>query len=143
MIKIDYTDCRPSIKIEKGQELIFCIVRKKWLVITPEEWVRQNILCHLVNHLKYPVSLIGVEKQLAFGELKKRFDIVVYRNERPFIVIECKEMRETLNQAVLSQVLRYNMMLNADYFFISNGLSCYGFRISNSTLEEVNAFPGY
>ena len=78
MIKIEYPPYQPKIKTEEGREMIFDEVRRRWVVLTPEEWVRQNFLQYLVQVMKYPASLIAVEKEIRLGELKKRFDIVVY-----------------------------------------------------------------
>src|ERR1700712_1986682 len=98
MIKVIYPKKKPAIKTENGKEYIFCIIRKKWLLVTPEEWVRQNFLNYLTEILKYPASLIAVEKQLMVGEMKKRFDIIVYKDALPFIIIECKEMNVPLSE---------------------------------------------
>src|SRR5688572_28310618 len=120
MIKINYPDKKPDVKIVDGKEYIFCFIRKKWMLITPEEWVRQNVLLYLTGVLNYPASLIAVEKQLQLGELNKRFDIVVYKNDVPFVLIECKEMNVPINQKTLDQVMRYNINLQAAYFIITN-----------------------
>jgi len=143
MIRIDFTGCNTAIKLINGKENIFCIIRRKWLLITPEEWVRQNLLCYMVQVLKYPASLIAVEKQISLGELKKRYDIVVYKSNHPFLVIECKEMNVKLTEAVLSQVLRYNISLNADHFLISNGVSTFGYLKSKEGFHELHEFPLY
>ena len=143
MIKINYPDKKPSVKIEGGKEYIFCLARKKWMFITPEEWVRQNVLLYLTEVLKYPASLIAVEKQLQLGELNKRFDIVVYKNEVPFVLIECKEMNVPIGQKTLDQVMRYNINLQAAYFIITNGTGCYGFKKENESLQAINVFPAF
>ncbi|MFT3980269.1 MAG: type I restriction enzyme HsdR N-terminal domain-containing protein [Ferruginibacter sp.] len=143
MIDIVYPAVKPAIKTEGEKEFIFCVVRKKWMLITPEEWVRQNILLYLIHSLQYPASLIAVEKQLALGELKKRFDIVVYKSEKPFLLIECKAMEVPVTQKTLDQAMRYNINLQAGYFIISNGNHTYGFGVDNGRLQMLQAFPAY
>jgi hypothetical protein len=143
MIKIEYPAKKPQIKTEGGKEWIFCFNRKKWMVLTPEEWVRQNFLLFLTEVLKYPAALIAVEKQLLLGDLKKRFDIVVYKNAVPFVLVECKEMNVPVSQKTLDQVLRYNINLQAGYFFVTNGTACYGFKIEDGRLEYIEKFPAF
>jgi hypothetical protein len=111
------------------------------MVLTPEEWVRQNLLLYFTEVMKYPASLIAVEKQLLLGELKKRFDIVLYKNELPFILVECKEMNVPISQKTLDQLLRYNINLQAAHFIITNGTHCYGFEFQNGQMTEMNSFP--
>ena len=143
MIKINYPEKKPAIKDEGGKEWIFCIVRKKWMVLTPEEWVRQNLLLYFIEVMKYPASLMAVEKQLMLGDLKKRFDIVLYRDEVPFMLIECKEMNVPIDEKTMEQALRYNINLQAAYFIITNGNSCFGFKRVNHTVETIHQFPTY
>ena len=141
MIRINYADKKPSIKIEDNKELIFCIIRKRWFIITPEEWVRQNFLLYLIEILKYPASLIAVEKQLLLGEMKKRFDIVVYKNDSPFMIIECKEMKVPLSQNTLVQVLNYNTNIQALYIVVTNGNYCMAYKKEQNQFVEVYEFP--
>jgi hypothetical protein len=144
MIKINYPDRKPSIKTESGKELIFCIIRKRWLLITPEEWVRQNFLLYLIDVLHYPASLIAVEKQLLLGDVKKRFDIVVYDKEsKPFMIVECKEMNVALSESTLQQVLRYNINVKAKYLVVTNGSYCAAFKQENGSyiMEDIIPLP--
>ena len=78
MLQVKYPSKKPSIAVKYGMDKIFCICRKKWVSLTPEEWVRQNFILFLSEVLKYPVSLIAVEKQIRLGPLKKRFDLIVF-----------------------------------------------------------------
>ena len=111
-------------------------------MITPEEWVRQNFLHYLIEVLHYPASLIAVEKQLMLGDIKKRFDIVVYNKEsKPFMMIECKEMNVALSENVLQQVLRYNTNMQAKFLIITNGSHCFGFEKIDNRFEEINSMP--
>ncbi len=142
MIKITYPDKKPLIKTQEGKELIFCIIRKRWIQITPEEWVRQNFLQYLVEVLHYPASLIAVEKQLMIADIKKRFDIVVYdKQAKPFMIIECKEMNVPLSEEVLQQALRYNSNIQANYLMITNGSYCAGFEKVDNSFSEINMMP--
>lgn len=117
--------------IEPGQSLkIFDIIRKKYVVLTPEEWVRQHLLQFLVNERKFPQSLLSVEKKVLVNRLYRRTDIVVYSNSlRPLMVAECKAPSVSLNQLAFDQAARYNMTLGVSYFLISNGLSTHCCRV--------------
>lgn len=142
MIKIEYPPFQPKIKTEDAKEFIFDAVRKRWVVLTPEEWVRQNFLQYLIQIKKYPASLIAVEKAIRLGELKKRFDVVVYdRNSKPWMIVECKEMDVALNKAVLDQVLRYNISLNVPYLVITNGSYCMAMQLDANRMEALDTLP--
>ena len=144
MIKIDYPAYQPKIKEQLGKEFIFDEIRKQWMMLTPEEWVRQNFLQYLIQAKKYPSSLIAVEKEIQLGELAKRFDIVVYdQNTQPWMIIECKEMEVALNEQVLNQALRYNITLNVPYIVITNGTHCFGFLGKKGILEELSELPNF
>ena len=141
MIKIIYPDIKPSVKKENDKEVIFCSIRKRWYNITPEEWVRQNFLLYLIHVLNYPASLIAVEKQLQISEVKKRFDIVVYKNSLPFLIVECKEMNIPLTENTLRQVLNYNSTIQAPYMVITNGNYCAAFEKKENIFVEVFEIP--
>jgi hypothetical protein len=142
MIKIDYPPYQPKIKTDTGKEFIFDEIRKKWIMLTPEEWVRQNFLQYLVQVKKYPASLIAVEKEIELGEMKKRFDIVVYDgSHQPCMIVECKEMEVQLDKKVLDQVLRYNISLQVACLVITNGSYCYAFSTAGSSINEMDAIP--
>jgi len=103
--------------------LVFDAIRKKWLQLTPEEWVRQHVVNYFIIQQKYPSSLISLEKEIELNGIKKRYDVVVYTKElKPFIIVECKAPGVELSQEVLEQASRYNLILNVDYVFITNGL---------------------
>ncbi|MEO7044266.1 MAG: type I restriction enzyme HsdR N-terminal domain-containing protein [Ferruginibacter sp.] len=143
MIKIEYPDKKPAIKKENGKEYIFCLIRKRWFIITPEEWVRQNFLLYLVEVLKYPASLIAVEKQLQLSDIKKRFDIVVYKDALPFMIIECKEMNVPLSENTMLQVLNYNSGIQAEYMVITNGSYCILYKKLNGSFIDASAMPAF
>ncbi len=143
MIKIAYPSYQPLIKTENNKEKIFDPIRKKWIILNPEEWVRQNFLQYLVNVLGYPASLIAIEKEISLGELKKRFDIVIYRNSLPYIIVECKEMNAPLSKNVLYQVLRYNTFIQASVIIITNGSYCMAFEKNKSDFKELDTIPAF
>ncbi|PTX63058.1 type I restriction and modification enzyme subunit R-like protein [Kordia periserrulae] len=95
-------------------------------MLTPEEWVRQHTVQFLIQEKKYPISLINVEKELVFNDLKKRYDVVVFNSDGSiFLVVECKRSTVTINQETFDQIARYNMILDADYLMVTNGLQHY------------------
>ena len=142
MIKINYPEYQPKIKKEDNKEFIFDEVRKRWVILTPEEWVRQNFLQYLIRVKNYPATLIAIEKEIKLGELKKRFDIVVYdTSSQPCMIIECKEMKVDLSKHVLDQVLRYNITMQVPYLVITNGSYCRAFKCVNNQLEELTELP--
>ena len=143
MISIEYPVFDFRIKKEGGKEWVFDEFRKQWVRLTPEEWVRQNMLQYLVQVKMYPATLIAVEKEITVGELKKRFDILVYRNAEPWMVIECKETNVALTETVLKQVLNYNITLQTSFIIISNGTSILGFCLQKGKLEKLSAFPDF
>ncbi len=144
MIKIEYPLYNPLIKREDRREYIFDAIRKKWVVLSPEEWVRQNFLQYLVQVKKYPASLLSIEKEIRLGELKKRYDIVVYNTDaQPWMVIECKEMQVNLNEKVLDQILRYNMALNVPYLVITNGVYCFAFSRLDGSFRYLDKLPDW
>lgn len=132
-----------KIKQVNGKDQIFDPLRQKWIILTPEEWVRQNILQYLVQVCKYPSSMIAIEKTIKLGELNKRFDIVVYKNESPWIIIECKEANVPISEKTISQILQYQQAMVARYLVVSNGHQTYGAKIESGKLYPVQNFPDY
>lgn len=120
---------------------IFDPVRKKWIVLTPEEWVRQHLLKYMVENLNYPISLISVEKQIRIGDRKRRYDIVVYQNDQPWLIIECKQENESISYQSLSQVLAYVSQLPVSFFCISNGKEIYTYQLDNH--QWIQRLPDY
>lgn len=142
MIRIEYPSHPYKIQETEGKEFIFDEMRKVWIRLTPEEWVRQNFLQYLVQVMKYPAKLIAVEKELRLGELKKRFDILVYSGQHePWLMVECKSMDVTLDEKVLQQVLRYNIAIPVPFLVITNGHYCAGFEKNGSQLQLLDTLP--
>lgn len=143
MIKIAFPKKEVKTRQRVGLNEVFDIIRKKWLLLTPEEWVRQNMIQFLLTK-NYPSSLISVEKEISLGELKKRCDVVVYtRDSLPFMIIECKEMNVPLSEKALGQILRYHITLPAAYLIITNGSYCFGFQKIENQFIEIEKFPDY
>ena len=141
MLKINYPPNNFRIKKEKNKEFIFDEVRCLWVTLTPEEWIRQNFLQYLIQVRNYPKTLFSVEKIITLGELKKRCDIVVYKNNLPWMIVECKEMNVDLKLPAVEQILRYNMAVPVKYLIITNGNKTLAFEISVSGLSEINDLP--
>ena len=119
-------------------------IRKKNILLTDEELVRQNIILYLINDLNVPLSHIAVERGLTINKLKKRFDIVVYdKNGKINILIECKSPRVTLNQKSLDQLVIYNMELKSKYLMLSNGLKHIFVKFINGKFSIINSMPNY
>ena len=110
-------------KTPNGQLLIFDDIRKKFIILTPEEWVRQNLIAFLINEKKYPKSLIAVEKSLKLNGTNKRSDIRIYgANKNLILLAECKAHYISLNQKSIEQVLRYEISQQSKIIVVSNGL---------------------
>jgi len=115
-----------AVKNDKGKPLILDIIRKRFVILTPEEWVRQHFIHFLINEKKVPATLIAVEKSLRLYRLGKRTDIVVYDNKlQPLLIIECKAPEIKITQETFDQIARYNMTINARYLIVTNGLQHY------------------
>lgn len=142
MVKVEFPKFDFRIKEEQGKELIFDEIRKQWVRLTPEEWVRQNFIQYLIQTKNYPSALIGVEKEIKLGELKKRFDILVYNQQhQPWLMIECKAMDVQLTEEVLQQVLRYNISVPVEYLVITNGSYTYCYHLMDEQLYMQEQLP--
>ena len=142
MLVIHYPEPDFLIKQDAGKDIIFDPLRKRWLILTPEEWVRQNFVQYLIRRKNYPATLIAMEKVIRLGELKKRFDILVYdRNHRPWMMIECKSPSVKLDEAVLNQLLRYHISVQTGYLIITNGDYAFGWEKENRSLQLIRELP--
>ena len=142
---IDVKFPNPGFKIKKEGEkrYIFDAVRKTWLLLTEEEWVRQNFVAYLIKELNYPSTLIALEKEIWLNDLKKRFDILVYdKQHQPWMMIECKEPSVKLNEDVLQQVLRYNISVPVKFIVITNGDRTVGWEKKGDGLVLLEDLPG-
>jgi hypothetical protein len=113
-----------KIKSSENKYFIFDIIRKKYMVLTPEEWVRQHIIHYLIAEKNYPISLIAVEKKVTVNKLTKRTDILVFNAKgTPHIIVECKAPSIKITQDAFDQIARYNLKLEANYLIVTNGLT--------------------
>lgn len=130
----------------EGKHEVFDPFRKKYIIVTPEEWVRQNFLQYLINEKEYPASLIAVEKGLKINQLQKRFDAVVFNNRRiPVVLIEFKSTDVKLSQKVFDQIAMYNLKMKVKYLIISNGLTHYCCEMNHelNTYRFLEEIPGF
>jgi hypothetical protein len=140
MIDVQFPDPQFRMKKEEGRSYIFDAIRKVWLLLTEEEWVRQNFVQYLIQVLNYPASRIALEKEILVGERKKRFDILVYDGDhQPWMLIECKAPEVSLNEEVLQQVLRYHIALPCKYLIITNGDVTIGWQKQEGSLESIQS----
>lgn len=127
-----------------GKEQVFDFLRKRWVVLSPEEWVRQNLLRYLVETLAYPPGRMAVEVSLSIFGLKKRADAILYSaSGKPALLIECKAPAVDLTDAVFAQASRYNIRIRAPYLLISNGIKhyCAQVNLENGTWNLMDFFP--
>jgi len=125
-------------KIKENKRWVFDGIRKKFVVLTPEEWVRQNAVQFLMREKKYPQSLVNVEKQIRLGDLAKRYDLVVFNPDGTlFLLGECKATSIPLTQDVFDQLARYNQALNAEFLWITNGLRHLCFQVDKVSEKYI------
>jgi len=146
VIKLNLPLFEYKLKNSKNKMYIFDVIRKKYIQLTPEEWVRQHWLHFLINKKYYPKSLISVEKQLLVNNLKKRTDIVIYNNlGKPNLIVECKAPNVKITQNVFDQIARYNLSLQAKYLVLSNGLNHFFAKYDYKTksVSQIADIPKY
>ncbi|WP_341226084.1 type I restriction enzyme HsdR N-terminal domain-containing protein [uncultured Arcticibacterium sp.] len=144
MTKLNLPSIDCKITEIEGKIQIFDIIRKKNIVLTPEEWVRQHLVHLLINQLYFPRSLIRVEGGLSYHGMAKRSDIVVFdQKAKPYLLIECKAPDVKLDKKTISQASIYNKTLNAPFLAISNGLKTYCFEMGSNgeNSSQMNGFP--
>lgn len=142
MISISYPPPSFKIKQQQGSDYIFDAIRKIWLLLTEEEWVRQNFVHYLIVVKHYPSTAIAVEKEIKLGDLKKRFDVLIYdAHFQPWMLIECKAPHIILSEEVLQQVLRYNISVPVPYIIITNGNSTIGWQKKDNGLILLSDMP--
>ena len=114
------------VKNTENQLRIFDIVRKKFVVLQPEEWVRQHVIHYLNSYKGYPLGHINVEKKLMVNGLNKRYDIIVFNRDTSIaILVECKSPNTLIDQSTFDQIARYNLKVNSKYLMVTNGLEHY------------------
>ncbi len=126
MQPLNFPNYQFRFKNSENKVSIFDEIRKKFIILTPEEWVRQNVVRYLLEECNYPKSLINVEKALKINGLTKRYDVVVFNNDGSInILVECKSTDIKISQTVFDQIARYNMTLKSNYLMLTNGLNHY------------------
>ena len=126
MQQLNFPSYTFRFKNSENKVSIFDEIRKKFIVLTPEEWVRQHVVQFLLEEKKYPKSLINVEKVLMVNGLRKRYDVVVFNSDGSiFVLIECKAPAIKIAQATFDQIARYNMTLKSQFLMVTNGLNHY------------------
>lgn len=126
MQKLQFPEYSFRFKNSENKLLIFDEIRKKFVVLNPEEWVRQHVIHYLIKEKNYSPNLINVEKQLKLNNTLKRYDLVVFnRDGSVFMIVECKAPSIVISQDTFDQIARYNMILDATYLMVTNGLNHY------------------
>ena len=146
MIDLSFPNYEFRIKNRHNKKYIFDLIRKKFILLTHEEWVRQNCIMFLINEQKIPKALINVEKKIKVNNLTKRYDIIVYKpNGSVFLLVECKSPKVNINQETFNQISIYNSEIIAQYLMLTNGLFNYYCSIdySNQCYKFVKDFPKY
>lgn len=146
MQKLNFPDYSFRFKSNENKSLIFDVIRKKFVVLTPEEWVRQHTVQFLISEKNYPLSHINVEKQLKLHNTIKRYDIVVFNSDGSIhLIVECKAPKIQINQSTFDQVARYNFVLDATYLMVTNGLEHYYCVIdaNNERYQFLKTIPAY
>jgi hypothetical protein len=124
--QLNFPQIAARIESAGGQYRIYDEVRRKWLILTPEEWVRQHLIHFLRDHLGYPASLMGVEKSLKYNGMSRRSDLVVYgKDTRPLLLAECKAPDIKIDAGVFDQAARYNLQYQVPYLLVTNGMDHY------------------
>ncbi|MDA0758046.1 MAG: type I restriction enzyme HsdR N-terminal domain-containing protein [Bacteroidetes bacterium] len=144
MLKLNFPIFEFKLKIRDNKTFIFDILRKKFFILTPEEWVRQHVIHFLVLTKKISTTLIGIEKKIVINKMTKRFDLVVFNNNgKVILLIECKSPSIKVDHKVFNQAAIYNKELNSEYLMITNGLSHLYFRSFNNSKSYtfIKDFP--
>jgi hypothetical protein len=146
MQKLNIPEYQHTVRSSGDKKEIFDKIRKKYVVLTPEEWVRQNFISYLINEKNYPASLISVETELKLFKLKKRTDVLVFQNTgKALMIVECKATTVKIDQDVFDQIARYNMALKVNYLVVTNGLMhyCCYLDYENNTYHFLENIPEY
>jgi hypothetical protein len=146
MQKLNFPTYTFRFKNSENKVSIFDEIRKKFVILTPEEWVRQNVVRFLLEEKKYPKSYINVEKVIKINSLTKRYDIVVFQpNGKLFLLVECKAPEIPISQNTFDQIARYNMVLESEYLMVTNGLNHYFCQMDfeNEKYQFQNELPNF
>ena len=138
MLKLNFPKYSFRFKSSENKRLIFDVIRKKFVVLTPEEWVRQHTIQFLISEKQFPKSLMNVEKQLLLNNTRKRYDIVVFnRDGSIYLIVECKAHNISIGQDTFDQIARYNLVTQANYLMVTNGLEHYFCRMDSENERYI------
>lgn len=146
MQKLNFPVYSFRFKNSENKPLIFDEIRKKFVVLTPEEWVRANVVQFLLHEKKFPHSLMNVEKHLKLNQLTKRYDVVIFNKDGSiFLVVECKAPSVPITQLTFDQIARYNLALKSEYLMVTNGLEHYFCQMdyTNARFDFLKEIPDY
>lgn len=147
MEKLNFPEYDFKIKVGKdGKKYIFDLLRKKEILLTPEEWVRQNLLRYLTEEKDYPSSLVSIEAGLKINTLSRRYDALVYSREgKAILLVECKAAGVKINQQTFDQILAYNQSIQANYLLVTNGNKHYCCKLNadKEAYEFLAEIPDY
>ena len=146
MVNLNLPKYSYKIKNKENKPYIFDIIRKKYIMLTPEEWVRQHFVNFLIGHKNYPKSHLAVEKQMKINNLVKRTDILVFdRTGSPHVIVECKAPNIKISQNSFDQIARYNLTLDAQFLIVTNGIEHFYCKIDHEkqAYEFLEDLPDY
>ena len=146
MQKLNFKDYAFRFKNADNRISVFDEIRRKFIILTPEEWVRQHVVRYLLEEKKYPKSYINVEKIIKINGLTRRYDVVVFQPDGSiFLLVECKAPEVKISQATFDQIARYNMTMQARFLKVTNGLSHYYCQMDfeNEKYEFLKSLPDY
>ena len=145
MIPLDFSNIQLNLRRTGEKTTVFDPVRKKWIILTPEEHVRQYIIQYISGVMQYPLPLIAVEKTILVGKLNKRFDIVVYnRDHKPWMLAECKAPEIPLSEKTLYQLLNYQSKVQCRYWLLTNGRQAFCADAGDpQQIKWIGSLPAY
>lgn len=146
MKKLNLPSFQANIRNKNNRAEIFDEFRKKFVVLTPEEWVRQNFAHFMVNHKLYPRGLVAIEYSFKLQTRLKRVDILVFtKRGKPQLIVECKAAEVNINQKVFDQIARYNMAFKVNYLIVTNGIEHYACKLDYKTLsyQFIQEIPSF
>ena len=133
-----------KLRIDEKENRVFDTVRKKQVLLTPEEWVRQHVIEFLIDYRKFPKGLLAIERKIKYNQMDRRCDIVAYgKNGKPRLIVECKAPDIRIDQSVFDQIARYNMSLQVNWLMITNGIDHYYCHVDlvNKSYKFIEELP--
>ncbi|MGX7590369.1 type I restriction enzyme HsdR N-terminal domain-containing protein [Candidatus Karelsulcia muelleri] len=130
-----------NLKTFNGKRYVFCLIRKKYYILTKEELVRQKIIYYIIKNRGYKVNEIYVEFNSSFYNIKNRIDILVLKNKRPFIIVECKSPEGNISYKYFDQIMKYYLRFKSQYLVITNGIKTIIFEFKNNGIEFLKKIP--